>query len=366
MAFGTCAILGFAAGLAGTIGFVRVGAHASALDRWLLMGQIAAAFGMCALAACSGMHLLRVVCGGLDRMGRKFEEIAVSLDLSKRSASPRRDEFGRAAVAFDRLMQRVESSVLEVRSAADTVAIAARELACGNLDLSTRTEQQATSLEETAASMTQLIKTVKDNADNARQAHQLASSASNVTDTGANLVGAMVDAIAAISRSSMRISAITSMIEGIAFQTNILALNAAVEAARAGVQGRGFAVVAAEVRSLAQRAASSTKEINELIASSVEAIQAGSQQAGRAATAIADIRTAIARVSGIVGEIAAASDRQSRGIEQIGQAIGEIDSVTQQNAALVEQAAAATQSLSEQGDRLKVAVASFKLAEAVH
>ncbi|WP_245964828.1 methyl-accepting chemotaxis protein [Trinickia dinghuensis] len=350
---------------AGAIHLFRADFEETASGRWLSIGAVVLALIEFAIAAWFGIHLVRLICGGLDRMGRKFEEIAKSLDLSKRSAAPRMDEFGRSAVAFDRLMQRIEHAVSEVRSCSENVTTATREIAAGNLDLSVRTEEQATSLEETAASMAQMIETVKRNADNARRARECAESATHVTDDGTDLVEAMVEAIGQISNSSARISEITGMIEGIAFQTNILALNAAVEAARAGAQGRGFAVVASEVRSLAGRSASATKEINELIASSLETIRAGSQQASRARAAMGEIRTAIGRVAGIVGEIAQASDEQSRGVEQIGQAVSQIDDVTQHNAALVEQAAAATQSLDEQAERLNGAVASFKLSSAI-
>lgn len=364
VAFGTCMTLSLLSAAAGAIHLFRADFQATASGRWLSIGAVVLALIEFAIAAWFGTHLIRLICGGLDRMGRKFEEIANSLDLSKRSAAPRMDEFGRSAVAFDRLMQRIEHSVSEVRSCSQNLTTATREIAAGNLDLSARTEEQATSLEETAASMAQMIETVKRNADNARRARELSDSATHVTDNGMDLVEAMVEAIGKISDSSARISEITGMIEGIAFQTNILALNAAVEAARAGAQGRGFAVVASEVRSLAGRSASATKEINELIASSVETIHAGSQQAGRARDAMGQIRTAIGRVAGIVGEIAQASAEQSRGVEQIGQAVSQIDDVTQHNAALVEQAAAATQSLDEQAERLNGAVASFKLSGA--
>lgn len=360
-AFGICMAMSLLTGLSAAINFARIGGSASALDRMLLIVPVALSLVAFTVAVGGIIHLVRLICGGLDRMRRKIEDIAESLDLSKRSASPRMDEFGRSAVAFDRLMQRIEHAVSEVRASTDNVTTAAREIAKGHLDLSARTDEQAASLEETAASMAQMIETVKRNADSARQAREFTGSATRVADTGSELVAAMVDAIGEISNSSTRISEITGMIEGIAFQTNILALNAAVEAARAGAQGRGFAVVASEVRSLAQRSASATKEINELISSSVEAIRAGSRQASRTSAAMNEIRTAVARVSGIVGEIAEASDEQSLGIRQIGQAMGQIDDVTQHNAALVEEAAAATQSLDAQAERLKSAVASFKL-----
>ena len=211
--------------------------------------------------------------------------------------------------------------------------------------------------------MTQLTETVKQNADNARQANTLAANATETAGSGGDIVQAMVATIEKINGSSNKISEITGVIEGIAFQTNILALNAAVEAARAGEQGRGFAVVASEVRSLAQRSAFAAKEIKELIASSVATIQDGSQQAIEVSTAMGEIREAIKRVSEIVGEIAGASEEQSRGIVQVNQAVNQMDHMTQQNAALVEQAAATPQSLEEQATKLKIAVSAFKLAD---
>ncbi len=363
LAFGAWVALMLVVGLMAIVAQGRLDANTASSSRSSLTGLIAVASMGCAVAIYCGLHLNRVVCGGLNRMGRKFEDIATTLDLSKRSSSPRLDEFGRAAIAFDKLMRRIEETMSAVHLSSDSVATSTREIAAGNLDLSARTEEQAASLEETASSMTQLTETVKQNADNARQANVLATNATDIAGAGSNVVHAMVATIENIHGSSNKISEITGVIEGIAFQTNILALNAAVEAARAGEQGRGFAVVAGEVRSLAQRSASAAKEIKDLIALAVAAIRDGSQQAIGVSTAMDEIKDAINRVSQIVGEIAGASEEQSRGIEQVNQAVNQMDQVTQQNAALVEQAAAAAQSLEDQAAKLKTAVSSFKLAD---
>jgi len=249
----------------------------------------------------------------------------------------------------------------QVRTAADSIAIGSSEIASGNVDLSSRTEQQASSLQETAASMEQLTSTVKQNAENAQQASSLSANASEVAGRGNQVVGQVVDTMSEISTRSTQIADITGIIEGIAFQTNILALNAAVEAARAGEQGRGFAVVASEVRSLAQRSSSAAKEIKDLINASVQKIQQGSSLANEAGKTMAQVTQAVARVTDIMGEIAAASTEQSRGIEQVNQAITQMDEVTQQNAALVEEAAAASKSLEDQGRELNRAVSFFRL-----
>jgi methyl-accepting chemotaxis protein len=253
----------------------------------------------------------------------------------------------------------------QVRSSADNIATGSSQIAAGNADLSSRTEQQATSLQETASSMEELTSTVRQNAENAQQASSLAANASDVSQRGSVVVGQVVDTMGAISQSSTRIADIIGIIEGIAFQTNILALNAAVEAARAGEQGRGFAVVASEVRSLAQRSSGSAKEIKDLINASVQKIQDGSALAADAGKTMTEVTQAVARVTDIMGEIAAASQEQSRGIEQVNVAITQMDEVTQQNAALVEESAAASRSLEEQGKQLTQSVSFFRVAHGV-
>ena len=265
-------------------------------------------------------------------------------------------------MASIRIMRnRLAEIVGHVRTGTDTIATASSQIAMGNLDLSTRTEQQASSLEETASAMEQLTSTVKQNADNARQANQLAASASEVAIAGGDVVGKVVETMGTIHESSKKIVDIISVIDGIAFQTNILALNAAVEAARAGEQGRGFAVVASEVRGLAQRSAAAAKEIKALIDSSVAQVDAGSRLVEQAGTTMTDVVNSVRRVTDIVGEISSASEEQSDGIEQINLAITQMDEVTQKNAALVEEAAAAAQAMQHQAGTLLEVVSIFKL-----
>jgi methyl-accepting chemotaxis protein len=251
--------------------------------------------------------------------------------------------------------------VSTVRQGSESVATASAEIALGDSDLSARTEQQASALEETAASMEQLSSTVKQNADSARQANQLAVSASTVAVQGGEVVGQVVDTMKGINESSRKISDIISVIDGIAFQTNILALNAAVEAARAGEQGRGFAVVASEVRSLAGRSAEAAKEIKTLINASVERVEHGTQLVDRAGATMTEVVTSIKRLADIMGEISAASNEQAAGVAQVGEAVSQMDHVTQQNAALVEEIAAAASSLKVQASDLVQTVATFKL-----
>jgi methyl-accepting chemotaxis protein len=263
--------------------------------------------------------------------------------------------------AIKSMRDSLSTIVGEVRTGSEGVATASAEIAQGNHDLSARTESQASALEETAASMEQLGATVKQNADNARQANQLAQSASTVAVRGGEVVAKVVDTMKGINDSSRKISDIISVIDGIAFQTNILALNAAVEAARAGEQGRGFAVVASEVRSLAGRSADAAKEIKSLITASVDRVEQGSALVDQAGVTMTEVVTSIRRVTDIMGEISAASSEQSAGVSQVGEAVTQMDQVTQQNAALVEEMAAAASSLKSQAQELVTTVAVFKL-----
>ncbi|HTR07148.1 MAG TPA: methyl-accepting chemotaxis protein [Paraburkholderia sp.] len=281
-----------------------------------------------------------------------FERIARG-DLSQPVQVYSNNEIGRLFGGIKRMQESLVALVSAVHSGASSIDVGAREIAMGNTDLSQRTEQQAASLQETASSMEQLTGTVRQNAENARQASQLAVNASDIATRGGEVVGEVVNTMQDIAASSAKIVDIISVIEGIAFQTNILALNAAVEAARAGEQGRGFAVVAGEVRSLAQRSASAAKEIKELINDSAHKVQSGSQLVGRAGATMEEILQAVRRVTDIMGEISAASEEQSGGIEQVNRAVTQMDTVTQQNAALVEEAAAAAASLEEQTRQLQ-------------
>ena len=274
-----------------------------------------------------------------------------------------KDEMGLILQALEEMRSNLSRVVTGVRTSAESVASASAQIASGNNDLSARTEQQASALEETAASMEELGSTVRQNADNARTANQLAVNASTVAAQGGEVVAEVVETMKGINASSNKIADIISVIDGIAFQTNILALNAAVEAARAGEQGRGFAVVAGEVRSLAQRSAEAAKEIKSLITASVERVEQGSALVDKAGATMTEVVTAIRRVTDIMGEISAASSEQSAGVGQVGEAVTQMDQATQQNAALVEEMAAAAASLNTQAGELVQAVAVFKLAQ---
>ena len=292
-------------------------------------------------------------------------ETVAAGDLTSRidaAMASRRDETGKLLHALQTMTGNLAGIVGQVRSGTDSIATASREIAGGNLDLSARTERQAGSLEETASAMEELTSTVHQNADNARQANQLAATASDVAQQGGDVVGQVIQTMGSINESSKKIVDIISVIDGIAFQTNILALNAAVEAARAGEQGRGFAVVASEVRSLAQRSASAAKEIKGLIDDSVEKVGSGSKLVEQAGTTMDQVVSSVRHVADIVAEITAASREQSDGISQVNLAITEMDQTTQQNAALVEQAAAAADAMQEQAARLSEVVSQFKLS----
>jgi methyl-accepting chemotaxis protein len=284
-------------------------------------------------------------------------------DLTQRLPVTSEDEVGVLAVQFNAFVEKLNGVLLDVRANSETLRVATGEISAGNADLSARTEQQAAALQETAASMEELTAAVKQNAESARHASSLAADASAVARRSNDVVERVVDTMSDISQSSSRIADITGIIEGIAFQTNILALNAAVESARAGEHGRGFAVVASEVRSLAQRSSSAAKEIKDLIGASVDKIQQGSVLATEAGRTMSEVTHAVGQVTSIMGEIAAASDEQSRGIAQVNLAITQMDDVTQQNAALVEEAAAASRSLEDQGRQLNETVSAFRLRE---
>jgi methyl-accepting chemotaxis protein len=308
--------------------------------------------------------LSRSILKALNYIQSTLQTASESLDLTQRLPVHARDEIGVAATAYNELMSRVVDVLITVRESTESVSVASKQIAAGNVDLSSRTEEQAASLEQTAASMEELTGTVRQNAENARQASALAANASGIAHEGNGVVQRVVSTMDEIKDSSSKIADIIGIIEGIAFQTNILALNAAVEAARAGEQGRGFAVVAGEVRALAQRSSTAAKEIKALIDTSVSRVLTGADLVDQAGATMQQINVAVTRVTDIMGEIASASDEQSKGIDQVGQAVTQMDEVTQQNAALVEEAAAAAQSLDDQAAKLKIAVATFRLGDA--
>ena len=312
-----------------------------------------------AIGAGVAWFITRSITGPLNKAVDLAETVA-SGDLSSHIDAGSGDETGRLLNALRAMNDSLLNVVSQVRSGTDAISTASSEIAAGNLDLSSRTEHQASSLEETASSMEELTSTVKQNADNARQANTLAKSASEVASKGGSIVAQVVDTMGTINDSSRKIVDIIGVIDGIAFQTNILALNAAVEAARAGEQGRGFAVVASEVRNLAQRSAAAAREIKELINASVANVDTGSRLVNDAGQTMGDIVSSIQRVTDIMEEITSASQEQTLGIEQINAAIAQMDEVTQQNAALVEQAAAASQSMQEQAGNLATVVGFFK------
>jgi methyl-accepting chemotaxis protein-2 (aspartate sensor receptor) len=318
----------------------------------IVLGAVAMVFGLWWFARRIG-EPLRALLDDVAAIG--------SGELTRRIASPRRDEVGAITRALDAMREQLRTSMLSVHQAADSIRTASTEIASGNADLSARTEQAASNLQQAASSMEQLTGTVAHSADAAAQANQLASSASAVASKGGEVVAQVVSTMDDIHASSRKIADIIGVIDGIAFQTNILALNAAVEAARAGEQGRGFAVVAGEVRSLAQRSAEAAKEIKALIGTSVDKVETGSKLVADAGATMNEIVASVQRVSDIIGEISAAAREQSSGLGQVNAAVADLDRMTQQNAALVEQSAAAAESLKEQARRLADVVATFKL-----
>ena len=317
-----------------------------------------------ALALALGGAVAWLITRSITRPVQRALEVATTVaagDLTSRIEVTTRDEVGQLLQALKSMNANLARTVGTVQSSTGTINVAASEVAAGSQDLSSRTEQQASSLEETASSMEELTSTVKQNADNARQANVLAEAASTVAARGGAVIGEVVGTMADIDTSAGKIADIIGVIDGIAFQTNILALNAAVEAARAGEQGRGFAVVATEVRNLAQRSAAAAKEIKDLINDSSSKVANGSRLVAEAGATMQEIVDSVRRVTDIMGEISSASLEQTAGIEQINQAVVEMDNVTQQNAALVEEAAAAAEAMKEQAARLSAAMAVFRI-----
>ena len=312
------------------------------------------------IALVLGVFLARSIAKPLSQAIGIADAVAAG-DLTREIQSDGNDEVAHLQEAMRGMVHNLRKLVSSVRVGVDSVAVASGQIASGNQDLSTRTEHQASSLEQTASSMEQLSSTVRQNAESARQANQLAVAASEVAGRGGEAVGNVVETMGQIQASSRKIAEIIGVIDGIAFQTNILALNAAVEAARAGEQGRGFAVVAGEVRSLAQRSAQAAREIKGLIADSVEKVESGSRQVTEAGTTMQDLVSQVRRVTDLLGEIASATVEQSSGIGLVNNAVTQLDEMTQQNAALVEQSAAAAASLRSQAEQLAQAIAIFKL-----
>ncbi|WP_144816346.1 MULTISPECIES: methyl-accepting chemotaxis protein [Enterobacteriaceae] len=326
---------------------------------WIIVGVLLAVL---AVIVAVWFGIKNVLISPLNRLVESIRHIAGG-DLVQKIDVHGANEMGQLAESLRHMQGELMRTVGTVRTGANEIYSGASEIAMGNNDLSSRTEQQAASLEETAASMEELTATVKQNAENARQASHLALSASETAQKGGKVVDNVVQTMRDIAGSSQKIADIISVIDGIAFQTNILALNAAVEAARAGEQGRGFAVVAGEVRNLAQRSAQAAREIKSLIEDSVGRVELGSTLVESAGETMDEIVNAVTRVTDIMGEIASASDEQSRGIDQVGLAVAEMDRVTQQNASLVQESAAAAAALEEQASRLTQAVAVFRIMQ---
>jgi methyl-accepting chemotaxis protein len=330
---------------------------------------IALVAGLIVVASAMALALGLVIARGLAKQlgGEPREAAALAGEIAEGNlcADVRLKAGDRSSLMYSLhvMKHQLTTIVRGIQTAGESISVAAGQIAQGNTDLSQRTEEQAASLEETASSMEELTGTVRNNADNARQATALAGTASEIARRGGEVVGRVVETMHGISGSSAKMAEIISVIEGIAFQTNILALNAAVEAARAGEQGRGFAVVAGEVRTLAQRSATAAKEIKDLISESVDRVEVGSKLVEQAGSTITEIVESVKHVTDIVGEISSASEEQSAGIEQVNTAVSQMDLVTQQNAALVEEAAAATQSMAGQANELRQAVAVFRIAD---
>ncbi len=331
--------------------------------RGLAISSLLAAVVVLVLAGLAIGGLVAARLKRLAQLNEVMQDIASGDgDLTRRVSTAGEDELAEIAGSFNTFVDKLSGVLREIRDSSESVRTASQEIAVGNQDLSARTEQTASSLEQTSSSTEQLTDTVKLNAERAHQANQLVVAASMVAQRGGDVVARVVTTMQDISSSSSRIADIIGVIDGIAFQTNILALNAAVEAARAGEQGRGFAVVASEVRSLAQRSADAAKEIKTLISASVERVESGSRLVADAGATMTEIVTSVGQVTGIMQEIAAASSEQSGSISEVSTAIGHLDSLTQQNAALVEESAAAAEALKQQAERLAAAVSAFRLA----
>jgi methyl-accepting chemotaxis protein len=341
----------------------RVDAEAAALHASLAMAKtllVVLALASLVVGGAGAFVITRSVVAPLHEAVQTARVIA-SNDLSQPVDSTRRDELGDLLRALSHMQGSLQKIIGQVRSATDSIGTASAEIATGNQDLSARTEQAASNLQQTASSMEELTATVKHSADSARQANQLAASATEVAQRGGSVVAQVVSTMDDINASSKKISDIIGVIDGIAFQTNILALNAAVEAARAGEQGRGFAVVASEVRSLAGRSAEAAREIKALIGASVDKVDTGSRLVAEAGSTMGEIVSSVQRVTDIIGEISTASSEQSDGIGQVNTAVSQLDQMTQQNAALVEESAAAADSLRQQAATLSKVVATFRL-----
>lgn len=359
------AVLGYQSALKDMLDFQRasmdaIGAHVNEItdqssNLMVALGVLVALFGMA-----SAWLLTRSITVPLADALSVVKAVAAG-DLTARRETSATDETGQLLTALNAMALNLQSIVSEVRGSTDSIANASREIATGNMDLSGRTEQQASSLEETASAMEELTSTVKQNADNTSEANRVAKSASEIALQGGAAVSSMVETMHGIRAASQKVADIVEVIDSIAFQTNLLALNAAVEAARAGEQGRGFAVVASEVRSLAGRSAAAAREIKGLIDNSVARVDAGSKVADDAGETMKQVVESVGRVTSIIGDIAAASGEQSAGIEQINRAIASMDEATQQNAALVEQVAAAATSMQDQAGSLSEIVSTFHI-----